>query len=106
MRAAAGGGAAARGNFAGTRRDFDLPLHLQGTQFQQRVWRALTEIRTGNLEYGELAKRIGISECIAAVGSRTPQSHFHPGSVHRVIGADGSLTGYGGGCSAAVAARA
>jgi len=53
----------------GTRRDFDLPLHLQGTQFQQRVWRALTEIPYGaTWSYGELAKRIGNPNASRAVG--------------------------------------
>jgi len=85
--------------FAGTRRDFDLPLHLQGTQFQQRVWRALTEIPYGaTWSYGELAKRIGNPNASRAVGlanGRNPISILVP--CHRVIGADGSLTGYGGG---------
>jgi methylated-DNA-[protein]-cysteine S-methyltransferase len=85
--------------FAGNRLDFDLPLRLQGTEFQQRVWRALTEIPYGaTWSYGELAKRIGNPNASRAVGlanGRNPISILVP--CHRVIGADGSLTGYGGG---------
>jgi methylated-DNA-[protein]-cysteine S-methyltransferase len=85
--------------FAGTRRDFDLPLRLQGTPFQQRVWKSLTEIPYGETwSYGELAKRIGNPNASRAVGlanGRNPISILVP--CHRVIGADGSLTGYGGG---------
>jgi len=85
--------------FAGTRRDFDLPLRLQGTAFQQRVWRELTAIPYGGtLSYGELAKRIDKPSASRAVGlanGRNPISILVP--CHRVIGADGSLTGYGGG---------
>jgi len=85
--------------FAGTRREFDLPLGLQGTAFQQRVWRELTDIPYGRtLSYGELAKRINQPSASRAVGlanGRNPISILVP--CHRVIGADGSLTGYGGG---------
>jgi methylated-DNA-[protein]-cysteine S-methyltransferase len=85
--------------FAGKRRDFDLPLRLNGTEFQQRVWRALTKIPYGETwSYGELAKRIGNPNASRAVGlanGRNPISILVP--CHRVIGADGSLTGYGGG---------
>ena len=85
--------------FAGTRREFDLPLRLQGTAFQQRVWRELTAIPYGGtLSYGELAKRIDKPSASRAVGlanGRNPISILVP--CHRVIGADGSLTGYGGG---------
>jgi methylated-DNA-[protein]-cysteine S-methyltransferase len=85
--------------FAGNRRDFDLPLRLNGTEFQQRVWHALTEIPYGETwSYGELAKRIGNPNASRAVGlanGRNPISILVP--CHRVIGADGSLTGYGGG---------
>ena len=85
--------------FAGNRRVFDLPLRLNGTEFQQRVWRALTEIPYGETwSYGELAKRIGNPNASRAVGlanGRNPVSIVVP--CHRVIGADGSLTGYGGG---------
>jgi len=85
--------------FSGKRREFDLPLRMQGTDFQQRVWRRLTEIRYGETcSYGELAKRIGSPSASRAVGlanGRNPISIVVP--CHRVIGADGSLTGYGGG---------
>jgi methylated-DNA-[protein]-cysteine S-methyltransferase len=85
--------------FAGTRREFDLPLRLQGTEFQQRVWRSLTEIRYGETwSYGQLAKRIDNPNASRAVGlanGSNPISIVVP--CHRVIGADGSLTGYGGG---------
>jgi methylated-DNA-[protein]-cysteine S-methyltransferase len=85
--------------FAGTRRDFDLPLRLDGTPFQARVWRELVEIPYGETwSYGQLAKRIGSPSASRAVGlanGRNPISILVP--CHRVIGADGSLTGYGGG---------
>jgi methylated-DNA-[protein]-cysteine S-methyltransferase len=85
--------------FAGTRREFDLPLRMRGTVFQQRVWRELTEIPYGRTwSYGELAKRIDNPSASRAVGlanGSNPISIVVP--CHRVIGADGSLTGYGGG---------
>jgi methylated-DNA-[protein]-cysteine S-methyltransferase len=85
--------------FAGTRREFDLPLRLDGTPFQTRVWRELLEIPYGETwSYGQLAKRIGNPSASRAVGlanGRNPISILVP--CHRVIGADGSLTGYGGG---------
>jgi len=85
--------------FEGTRREFDLPLRLQGTAFQQRVWRQLTEIPYGQTRsYGQLAQRIDKPSASRAVGlanGRNPISILVP--CHRVIGADGSLTGYGGG---------
>jgi methylated-DNA-[protein]-cysteine S-methyltransferase len=85
--------------FAGSRREFDLPLHLHGTVFQTRVWRELAEIPYGRTwSYGELAKRIDKPSASRAVGlanGRNPISILVP--CHRVIGADGSLTGYGGG---------
>ena len=85
--------------FQGTRREFDLPLRLQGTPFQQRVWRELTEIPFGETwSYGQLAKRIGKPSASRAVGlanGSNPIALIVP--CHRVIGADGTLTGYGGG---------
>jgi methylated-DNA-[protein]-cysteine S-methyltransferase len=85
--------------FAGTRREFDLPLRLQGTEFQKRVWQELTEIPYGTTwSYGQLAKRLGNPNASRAVGlanGQNPISILVP--CHRVIGADGSLTGYGGG---------
>jgi methylated-DNA-[protein]-cysteine S-methyltransferase len=85
--------------FAGTRRKFDLRLRMQGTDFQQRVWRTLTEIPYGETwSYGQLAKHIGSPNASRAVGlanGRNPIAVIVP--CHRVIGADGSLTGFGGG---------
>ena len=85
--------------FAGARRTFDLPLAPRGTAFQRRVWRALGEIPYGKtIAYGELARRIGKPSASRAVGlanGANPLPIVVP--CHRVIGADGSLTGYGGG---------
>jgi methylated-DNA-[protein]-cysteine S-methyltransferase len=85
--------------FAGERTVFDVPLTLDGTPFQQRVWSALREIPYATtISYGELARRIGQPSASRAVGlanGRNPISVIVP--CHRVIGADGSLTGYGGG---------
>jgi methylated-DNA-[protein]-cysteine S-methyltransferase len=85
--------------FTGQRRKFDLPLRLHGTEFQQRVWNVLREIPYGvTWSYGELARRIDNPNASRAVGlanGRNPISILVP--CHRVIGADGSLTGYGGG---------
>jgi methylated-DNA-[protein]-cysteine S-methyltransferase len=85
--------------FLGKRRDFDLPMCLAGTEFQRRVWGHLTDIRYGEtMSYGDLAKRIGNPNASRAVGlanGRNPIPILVP--CHRVIGADGSLTGYGGG---------
>ena len=85
--------------FAGKRREFDLPLAPQGTEFQQKVWRALCDIPYGETRtYGEIARDIGSPGACRAVGMA---NHFNPIAViipcHRVIGANGSLTGYGGG---------
>jgi methylated-DNA-[protein]-cysteine S-methyltransferase len=88
-----------RGYFAGRRTQFDLPLCLAGTPFQRRVWAELQEIPYAEtITYGELAERIGRPPAARAVGlanGRNPVSIIVP--CHRVIGADGSLTGYGGG---------
>lgn len=86
--------------FNGTRSTFDLPLDLQGgTAFQQSVWKALLAIpRGGTMSYGLLSQRIGMPAAMRAVGAavgRNPVSVVVP--CHRVIGADGSLTGYAGG---------
>jgi methylated-DNA-[protein]-cysteine S-methyltransferase len=85
--------------FSGKRTAFDLPLNLQGTEFQQRVWRQLTLIPFGETwSYGQLAKRLGNPNASRAVGlanGRNPIAVIVP--CHRVIGADGSLTGFGGG---------
>ena len=85
--------------FAGDRQEFDLPLAARGTQFQATVWKALQEIPYGmTVTYGELAQRIGSPRASRAVGlanGRNPISIIVP--CHRVIGASGDLTGYGGG---------
>jgi methylated-DNA-[protein]-cysteine S-methyltransferase len=85
--------------FAGKRREFDLPLRMQGTEFQQRVWQELTKIPFGETRsYGQLAKRLNNPNGSRAVGlanGRNPIAIIVP--CHRVIGADGSLTGFGGG---------
>ena len=88
--------------FAGTRTAFDLVFDeagVGGTPFQRQVWEALLEIPYGEtISYGELARRIGQPLAVRAVGAangRNPLSIVVP--CHRVIGADGTLTGYGGG---------
>ena len=85
--------------FARTRRTFDLPLAPHGTAFQQRVWMALRAIPYGETRtYGELAAAIDSPNASRAVGManhRNPLPILIP--CHRVIGADGSLTGYAGG---------
>jgi methylated-DNA-[protein]-cysteine S-methyltransferase len=85
--------------FAGTRRQFELPLAPAGTPFQQRVWAALLDIPYGQtISYGELASRIGQKSASRAVGlanGSNPLPIVIP--CHRVIGANGKLTGYGGG---------
>ncbi|WP_041610885.1 methylated-DNA--[protein]-cysteine S-methyltransferase [Treponema brennaborense] len=85
--------------FAGTRRTFDLPLSLKGTEFQLRVWNELLRIPYGKTTtYGRLAYRVGNAKACRAVGMA---NHRNPVMIivpcHRVIGADGSLTGYAGG---------
>ena len=85
--------------FAGELTTFDLPLAPCGSGFQQRVWAALQEIPYGQTEsYGELAERIGSPGGARAVGlanGKNPISIVIP--CHRVVGSNGSLTGYGGG---------
>ncbi|MCU1456001.1 MAG: cysteine methyltransferase [Actinomycetia bacterium] len=85
--------------FAGARTGFDVPLAPSGSAFQLRVWSALREVPYGTtISYGELARRIGQPTASRAVGlanGRNPISVIIP--CHRVIGADGNLTGYGGG---------
>lgn len=88
--------------FAGTRRDFDLPLDAIGTPFQQDAWKALRQIPYGNTRtYRQQAAAIGRPAAVRAIGTangRNPISIIVP--CHRVIGADGSLTGFGGGLAA------
>ena len=85
--------------FAGDREDFDLALAPHGTPFQQRVWAELTRIPYGEtMSYSEVAQRLGDPKLVRAVGlanGRNPISIVIP--CHRVIGANGSLVGYGGG---------
>jgi methylated-DNA-[protein]-cysteine S-methyltransferase len=85
--------------FAGELRNFILPLNLQGTDFQKRVWTELLNIPYGEtIHYGELARRIAQPTAARAVGlanGRNPISIIVP--CHRVVGANGTLTGYGGG---------
>ncbi|WNG85008.1 methylated-DNA--[protein]-cysteine S-methyltransferase [Mycobacterium sp. ITM-2016-00316] len=85
--------------FAGTLTEFDLDLHFGGTPFQRRVWEALLTIPYGETTtYGEIALQIGSPTAFRAVG--LANGHNPIGIIvpcHRVIGANGSLTGYGGG---------
>jgi methylated-DNA-[protein]-cysteine S-methyltransferase len=85
--------------FAGERTDFDLDLSLAGTEFQRRVWQALLTIPYGETRsYGQIAGQIGAPGAARAVGlanGRNPIAIIVP--CHRVIGASGSLVGYGGG---------
>ena len=85
--------------FAGERTTFDVPLDLQGTAFEKRVWKELLEIPFGQVvSYRDIAERIGQPKACRAVGlanGRNPVPIIVP--CHRVIGSNGSLTGYGGG---------
>ena len=85
--------------FAGTRTSFELPLAPHGTAFQKEVWHALADIAYGQtISYAQLAQRVGKPSAMRAVGAangRNPLPIVLP--CHRVIGADGSLTGFGGG---------
>lgn len=85
--------------FAGSLRQFELPLAPEGTPFQLSVWRALLEIPYGEtVSYGDVARRIRKPDAVRAVGAANGQN---PIAIvipcHRVIGRDGKLTGYGGG---------
>ena len=82
--------------FSGTRRNFDFPIELYGTPFRLRVWRALTTIGYGEtMSYGELARYIGQPKAARAVGGA---AHNNPVLIavpcHRLVGSDGSLTGF------------
>jgi len=85
--------------FAGERERFEVPLDLHGTLFQRSVWQRLLRIGAGTTSsYGEIAKELGSVKAVRAVGSavgRNPVSVIVP--CHRVVGSDGSLTGYAGG---------
>ena len=89
-----------RAYFAGELVSFDLPLELHGTEFQRRCWLALATIPYGQtVSYGEQARRLGLgadaARAVGAANGRNPLPIILP--CHRVIGADGSLTGFGGG---------
>jgi methylated-DNA-[protein]-cysteine S-methyltransferase len=88
--------------FAGERTTFDLPLDPAGTEFQKQVWSALLTIPFGETRsYGEIARAIGAPTAVRAVGAangRNPLSIVAP--CHRVIGGNGSLTGFAGGLEA------
>lgn len=85
--------------FEGARDRFELPLAPKGTDFQRRVWRELERIPFGTtISYGELARRVGdpkASRAVGAANGKNPIAIVIP--CHRVIGADGTLTGYAGG---------
>jgi methylated-DNA-[protein]-cysteine S-methyltransferase len=85
--------------FSGTLTQFNLPLDITGTAFQQRVWLTLCDIHFGRTcSYAEIAQRLENAKAVRAVGAangRNPVAILVP--CHRVIGADGSLTGYAGG---------
>ena len=83
----------------GNRNEFDMPLLMVGTDFQKRVWKALTRVPYGATStYGQIAEAIGSPKAVRAVGNATsvnPISIIVP--CHRIIGGDGGLVGYGGG---------
>jgi methylated-DNA-[protein]-cysteine S-methyltransferase len=86
--------------FAGARRGFDLPLAPRGTEFQQRVWLRLRDIPYGQTRsYGQVAAELGLepgaSRAVGLANGANPLSIVVP--CHRVVGSDGSLTGFGGG---------
>lgn len=85
--------------FSGNRRRFDLPLSASGTDFQKKVWKELLRVPFGRtLSYKELAARLGDIRSVRAVAAavgRNPMMILIP--CHRIIGSDGSLTGYAGG---------
>ena len=88
--------------FAGRRRSFDVPLLFAGSDFQEKVWRGLADVPYGEtVTYGELAQMLDVPKSVRAVANANGAnaiSIFAP--CHRVIGQDGSLTGYGGGLAA------
>lgn len=91
-----------RAYFAGERTTFDLPLDMAGSDFQKRVWAQLLSIPFGQTRtYGEIARAIGSPNAVRAVGAangRNPVSIVAP--CHRVIGSNGTLTGFAGGLEA------
>ena len=85
--------------FAGTRKEFDVPLDIEGTEFQKEVWQELQNIPYGKtISYKTLSEKLGDVKAIRAVGKANGQNPI-PIIIpcHRVIGADGSLIGYAGG---------
>ncbi|MBN1832711.1 MAG: methylated-DNA--[protein]-cysteine S-methyltransferase, partial [Deltaproteobacteria bacterium] len=88
-----------KGYFSGAREDFDLSLHLIGTEFQKLVWRQLCQVPFGQTaSYKEIAEKIGKPQAMRAVGQA---NHRNPIPIiipcHRIIGANGHLVGFGGG---------
>jgi len=85
--------------FLNQRREFDIPLLFIGTDFQKKVWNELRNIPYGKtVSYGELARRIGMPKAVRAVANANAVNAISIiAPCHRVIGTDGSLTGYGGG---------
>lgn len=85
--------------FSGQRREFDMPMTSQGTDFQKRVWNALTTVAYGKTcSYRDIAEKIMNPKAVRAVGTangRNPMTIVVP--CHRIIGSDGSLTGYASG---------
>lgn len=86
--------------FAGERREFDLPLASEGSEFQKKVWAELQRIPYGDtVSYGDIARRLGyepvISRAVGVANASNPLPIVVP--CHRVVGSDGSLTGYAGG---------
>lgn len=86
--------------FAGKRTEFDLPLAAHGTEFQHRVWDELVKVPFGETaSYGEISQRLGLDRrgprAVGAANGRNPIPIVVP--CHRIIGADGSMTGYAGG---------
>ncbi len=85
--------------FRGERTTFDLPLEFHGTEFQTKVWQALLDVPFGKTaSYGDIARAIGNPKAVRAVGganAKNPISIVAP--CHRIIGSNGTLTGYGGG---------
>ena len=85
--------------FSGQRTEFDFPYELRGTQFQKKVWAALETIPYGQTcTYGDIARRVGSPNAVRAVGAangKNPMWSVVP--CHRVVGANGTLTGYAGG---------
>ena len=85
--------------FAGKREEFDLPLKLEGTAFQRKVWKALVKIPFGQTRtYGQIAKTVkspAASRAVGAACGRNPLPIVVP--CHRVVGSSGNLTGFGGG---------